>query len=70
MGLIFITQPHTSWTHRLARLLVRPLVGTPITPYHLTTARLVTGVAACSWSTGRRRTTTSDLCGALNWIKF
>jgi archaetidylinositol phosphate synthase len=35
-----------SWTHRLARPLVRPLVGTGITPNHLTTARLVTGLMA------------------------
>jgi len=37
----------TSWSHRLARLLVRPLVGTGITPNHLTTLRLVTGILAC-----------------------
>jgi archaetidylinositol phosphate synthase len=36
----------TSWTHRLARLLVRPLVGSGVTPNHLTTLRLVTGVLA------------------------
>ena len=48
MGLIFITQPHSSWTHRLARLFVRPFVGSPITPNHLTTARLVSGVVACA----------------------
>lgn len=41
------TQPFTSWTHRFTRLLVRPLVGTAVTPNHLTTARLVTGTAAC-----------------------
>jgi archaetidylinositol phosphate synthase len=38
----------TSWTHRLARLLVRPLVGSGVTPNHLTTLRLVTGVLACA----------------------
>lgn len=37
----------TSWSHRLARLLVRPLVGTWVTPNHLTTLRLVTGMLAC-----------------------
>jgi phosphatidylglycerophosphate synthase len=37
----------TSWTHRLARLVVRPLVGTGITPNHLTTLRLITGILAC-----------------------
>ena len=38
----------TSWTHRLARPLVRPLVGTGITPNHLTTLRLVTGALSCT----------------------
>ena len=42
------TQPHTSWTHRLTRMMVRPLVGTRVTPNHLTTGRLVTGLAACA----------------------
>jgi archaetidylinositol phosphate synthase len=37
-----------SWTHRLARILVRPLVDTGITPNHLTTLRLVTGLLACA----------------------
>jgi archaetidylinositol phosphate synthase len=37
-----------SWSHVIARALVRPLVGTAVTPNHLTTARLVTGVAACA----------------------
>lgn len=35
-----------SWTHRLARPLVRPLVGTGIRPNDITTARLVTGLMA------------------------
>ncbi len=42
------TPPHTSWTHRLARALVRPMLGTRITPNDLTTGRLVTGIAACA----------------------
>ncbi len=37
----------TSWTHRLARVLVRPLLGTWLRPNHLTTLRLLTGLAAC-----------------------
>jgi archaetidylinositol phosphate synthase len=37
-----------SWTHKLARPLVRPLVGTGITPNHLTTARLITGLLAAA----------------------
>jgi phosphatidylglycerophosphate synthase len=35
-----------SWTHKLVRPLVRPLVGTGVTPNHITTARLVTGLLA------------------------
>jgi len=37
----------TSWTHRLARPMVRPLLGSRVTPNQLTTLRLFTGVAAC-----------------------
>ena len=37
----------TSWTHLLARVLVKPLVGTWVRPNHLTTLRLLTGIAAC-----------------------
>ncbi len=36
-----------SWTHQIARVLVTPLIGTPIRPNHLTTMRLVTGIGAC-----------------------
>lgn len=36
----------TTWTHLLARPLVRPLIGTPVRPNHLTTLRLLTGIAA------------------------
>ena len=38
---------HDSWTHLLARRAIRPLLGTRVTPNHLTTLRLLTGVAAC-----------------------
>jgi len=38
----------TSWSHLLARHLVQPLVGTGITPNHVTTLRLVTGILACA----------------------
>ena len=37
-----------TWTHALARLAVRPLLGTAVTPNHLTTLRLLTGLGACS----------------------
>jgi len=39
---------HDSWTHLLARRAIRPLLGTPVTPNHLTTARLASGLAACA----------------------
>lgn len=42
-----VTTLHDSWTHKLARLAVKPLIGTAITPNHLTTLRLLTGLAAC-----------------------
>jgi archaetidylinositol phosphate synthase len=37
----------TSWTHLLARQMVRPLLGTWVRPNHLTTLRLAFGIAAC-----------------------
>jgi phosphatidylglycerophosphate synthase len=37
----------TSWTHLLARAAVRPLLGTRVRPNHITTLRLLTGLAAC-----------------------
>ena len=38
---------HDTWTHLLARRAIRPLIGTAVTPNHLTTLRLLTGLAAC-----------------------
>ena len=38
-----------SWSHVLARALVRPMIGTAIRPNHLTTLRLLTGLAACAY---------------------
>ncbi|KAF0138340.1 MAG: putative CDP-alcohol phosphatidyltransferase [Rhodospirillaceae bacterium] len=37
---------HNTWIHQIARVLVRPLVASPVTPNHVTTLRLVMGVAA------------------------
>ncbi len=37
-----------SWTHRMARPLVRPLIGTGVTPNHLTTLRLIVGLASAA----------------------
>jgi phosphatidylglycerophosphate synthase len=39
---------HDTWIHRVARVCVRPLVGGPVTPNHLTLARLGSGVAAAA----------------------
>lgn len=65
MSLLF-TPPHTSWTHRLTRLMVRPLVHTAITPNDLTTGRLITGVAACgAFAVG---TIEWNLWGGIIWI--
>jgi phosphatidylglycerophosphate synthase len=65
MKLIY-TPPFTSWTHRLSRMMVRPLVGGPVTPNHLTTARLVTGLLACgAFATGAA---TWTVWGGMLWI--
>lgn len=37
---------HNTWIHRIVRVGVRPLVKSPVTPNHLTTLRLVTGIGA------------------------
>lgn len=37
-----------TWSHRLVLPVVRRLVGTPVTPNHLTALRLATGLAACA----------------------
>jgi phosphatidylglycerophosphate synthase len=45
---------HNTWIHRLARLAVRPLADTAVTPNHLTTARLLVGLAAgAAFAVGR-----------------
>ncbi|MEM7223386.1 MAG: CDP-alcohol phosphatidyltransferase family protein [Pseudomonadota bacterium] len=37
---------HNTWIHRAVRGAVRPLVATPVTPNHLTTLRLASGLGA------------------------
>ena len=55
-----------SWTHKLARICIRPLVNSPITPNHLTVLRLVSGIAACTlFAIG---TIEMNLWGGLLWI--
>jgi phosphatidylglycerophosphate synthase len=55
-----------SWTHKIARICILPLVNTPITPNHLTILRLITGIAACaSFAVGTQEW---NLWGGLLWI--
>lgn len=39
---------HDTWIHRCARVLVRPLAESPVTPNQITTLRLVTGLGAAA----------------------
>ncbi|MBI4693345.1 MAG: CDP-alcohol phosphatidyltransferase family protein [Gammaproteobacteria bacterium] len=57
---------HNSWTHRLARAAIRPLLGTSVTPNQLTTARLVTGLLACAaFALGTRD---GEIWGGIIWV--
>jgi archaetidylinositol phosphate synthase len=56
----------SSWTHRLARWTVLPLVDTRVTPNHLTTLRLVSGLAACgAFAVGTRD---GEIWGGVLWV--
>ena len=37
-----------SWTHKIARICVLPLVNTSVSPNHVTVTRLTTGLIACA----------------------
>ena len=39
---------HDTWIHRVARVVARPLLRTPVTPNQVTTLRLAAGVAAAT----------------------
>jgi archaetidylinositol phosphate synthase len=55
-----------SWTHKLARVMVRPLLGTCLRPNHLTTMRLLSGLCACAlFSLG---THAGFLWGGIVWV--
>jgi phosphatidylglycerophosphate synthase len=55
-----------SWTHKIARVCILPLVDTPVTPNHLTTLRLVSGLAACAaFAVGDREW---DIWGGWLWL--
>ena len=49
------TKLRVAWDQRLAGWMIRPLVHTPVTPNHITTIRLLLGLAACGlFATGTR----------------
>jgi phosphatidylglycerophosphate synthase len=53
---------HNTWIHRIVRVGVRPLVLSPVTPNHLTTMRMATGIgAACAFAVG---TPAAEMTGA------
>ncbi len=55
-----------SWTHKVARVCILPLVNTAVTPNHLTILRLITGIAACSaFALGTQQW---NLWGGVLWI--
>lgn len=55
-----------SWTHKIARICILPLVNTPVTPNHITAVRLLTGVAACAaFAMGERNW---DIWGGCLWL--
>ena len=55
-----------SWTHRLARPLIRPLIGTAVKPNHITTLRVLTALAACiALASGNR---SGEIWGGVIWV--
>ena len=61
-----VTELHESWTHKLARFSVRPLIHSPVTPNHLTTLRLLSGLAACvAFAIGSRQW---EIWGGVLWV--
>lgn len=60
---------NNTWTHKLARFVVRPMLGTGITPNHVTTLRLLTGLAACLFlALGPDLMRGALLWGGLVWV--
>ncbi len=55
-----------TWTHTIARVMVRPLLGTGLRPNHITSVRLLTGLVACGLlAIGTR---SGDVWGGVLWI--
>ncbi len=61
-----LIDPPSTVTHGIARFCVKPLVGSPITPNHITTIRLLMGLAACAAFTVGERS--SDIWGGVLWV--
>ena len=55
-----------TWTHAAARWMVRPLIGTGVTPNHITTLRVLTGLASCLYLT--LGTPQGALWGGIWWV--
>jgi archaetidylinositol phosphate synthase len=60
---------HDTRVHRVVRPIVRPLVGTAVTPNHLTALRLLTGIAA-ALLLGGGDAFWSDVAGAIFCLSF
>ena len=60
---------HDTRVHRIVRPIVRPLVGTGVTPNHVTTLRLLTGIAA-ALLLARGDAFSSDIGGAIFFLSF
>jgi archaetidylinositol phosphate synthase len=58
-----------TWVHRIVRPAVRPLIGTGVTPNHLTALRLLTGIAAALLLAGGDAFW-SDIAGAIFLLSF
>ncbi len=55
-----------SWTHKIARVCILPLVNTSVSPNHLTALRLATGITACfCFAIGDRNW---DIWGGWLWL--
>jgi phosphatidylglycerophosphate synthase len=62
----FNVPPPTTVTHWIARICVKPLVGSPITPNQITTVRFLMGLTACAaFAVGEH---SWNIWGGLLWV--